>query len=1102
MLQGKSPHRIFLTGILLFLLLPLWSAYINYIPITVKQPDGTELNIFASGDEYYNWLHDKDGFTIKQNDKGWYVFVERSGDELVLTNLIASRDNPNLRNIVPWTNISAAKMGQKRRDRQQQMQDSGGNRAPTTGTINNLVIYIRFSDQSEFIQNQSYYGSMCNGTGNTMQAYFNEASYNALNVSTTFYPTPTTTVVSWQDSHPRGFYSPYNATSNTIGYQDTGTSTTREHTLLYNAVIGIRSLVPASLNIDSDSDGLVDNVCFIVQGSTDAWAQLLWPHRWSLTSFNVSINGKLVYDYNFQLSDFLDSGGNGVLCHEMFHSLGAPDLYHYTDNGISPVGAWDLMENDTNPPQHMGAYMKWKYGHWISSIPTITANGTYTLNPLTSSTGNCYRINSPSSTSQYFIVEYRRKAGTFENQLPSSGLLVYRINTDATDGNGNGPPDEVYIYRLNGTTTVNGAIASANFSAESGRTLINNATNPSPFLSTGAAGGLSIYNISSADSTISFTKGTLPAGMPTCDITAPLLGASFSLGDIVAINVTATDTAPGSIARVDFFLDGTLIPTYTDNSSPYAWAWDTAGISSGTHTIVATAIDSDNNATSDQVTFAVLAPASEGFETGAFNAYDWTQSGNLPWSVQAVEKYSGSYAAKSGILSANQTSTLAVILNITTAGNVSFFQKTFSQSIHNHDLLFFYIDNVQMGSWSRDAAWTMMSFPVSSGTHEFKWTYKKDGTANSGSDCAYLDHIIFPPHNVLILQTIIWSPSSFTQQLDLNQTAIQNLSIGNTGNHTLNYACYLPTGLSTVLDETFATTAIPTGWTHLHDVGTTDWIFTTGGHSSNPSTAFDGTYNALLYKSLSSATTKLITPSLDLAGANSATLTFWHAQKVWTSGQDTLRVYYRTTATGIWTLLNTYSSNITAWTQRTINLPNLTGTYYIGFQGITDYGYGVCLDKVVVTKQSCSATPWLLLDNANTFNGIIVAGGAANTIPISFNSSGLSYGIYNSTITVTSNSITNSTFTIPVTLTVQNLPPPGTPLNTSIASDPSTGDMTIAWSAASGNPTGYRIYQSTTPSFEPAETSLVGTKTAAETAITIPAASLPASAFFYVIAYR
>ncbi len=70
-----------------------------------------------------------------------------------------------------------------------------------------------------------------------------------------------------------------------------------------------------------------------------------------------------------------------IICHEMFHALGAPDLYHYYDNQeISPVGPWDLMESGFG---HMGAHMKWKYagGEWVTSIPEITTSGNYSLNP-------------------------------------------------------------------------------------------------------------------------------------------------------------------------------------------------------------------------------------------------------------------------------------------------------------------------------------------------------------------------------------------------------------------------------------------------------------------------------------------------------------------------------------------------------------------------------------------------------------------------------------------------------------------------------------------------------------------------------------------------
>jgi len=116
---------------------------------------------------------------------------------------------------------------------------------------------------------------------------------------------------------------------------------------------------------------------------------------------------------------------------------------------------------------------------------------------------------SPNSTTEYFVVEYRKKEGTFENILPGEGLLVYRINTSKT-GNAFGPPDEVYIYRPDGTLSEDGFRRLANFSADVGRTAINDITNPSSFLSDGGPGGLVISNIGAIGSTINFFVHVIP----------------------------------------------------------------------------------------------------------------------------------------------------------------------------------------------------------------------------------------------------------------------------------------------------------------------------------------------------------------------------------------------------------------------------------------------------------------------------------------------------------------------------------------------------------------------------------------------------------------
>jgi M6 family metalloprotease-like protein len=507
---------VILFALLLISFSSLQSAFIKDWSQDIKQPDGTVLHCFTSGDEFYSWLHDKDGFTILQDEKtGWYVYADKINGRLITTELKVGRTNPSVNGLTKGliTDRSIIEKDSELFIKARQMPKpqlvKGTDKMLGTnqGTINNIVIYIRFSDDQEFTDNTTTYENMFNApSSNSMKEYFKEASYNKLTVQTNFFPIPGgTTVVSFQDNRSRAYYQPY-STSNTIGYSggDNGAQRRdREHILLQNACNAVSSAIPAGLNIDYDSDGYVDNVCFIVYGSPTAWATLLWPHMWSLYSQTVTINGKRVWDYNFQIRSHTLQYGNGVLAHEMFHTLGSPDLYHYSYDGINPVGQWDLMESNANPPQHMGAYMKMKYGQWINSIPLITVAGTYTLNPVTSETNNAFRINSPRSTTEFFIVEYRRKSGQFENSLPGSGLLVYRIDS-TLNGNASGPPNEVYLYRPNGTTTQNGIINSANYSVETMRTAINNNTLPKAFLANGSDGDLNIDQIGSAGATISF----------------------------------------------------------------------------------------------------------------------------------------------------------------------------------------------------------------------------------------------------------------------------------------------------------------------------------------------------------------------------------------------------------------------------------------------------------------------------------------------------------------------------------------------------------------------------------------------------------------------
>ncbi|MCB5287868.1 MAG: M6 family metalloprotease domain-containing protein [Candidatus Cloacimonetes bacterium] len=558
----------------LFSLLALWlfAAPHRFLPLDVQQPDGSSLAIYASGDEFHNWLHDKDFYSIIQDEQGWYVYAAQDGEKVAPTELKVGRDLPSQRALSPGVNLSQ-RMIKQRYERMASMRDYGNARSPHFGDFNNVVIFIRFADDPEFTQQIGPYDNMFNNNAaaaNSMKNYFQSASYGQLTVDSSFYPIPVDNqILSYVDSHPRNYYRKQTA-SNPIGYDEDDYSerTDREHTLLANAVAYVENQIPISLVVDGDNDGYVDNVCFIIRGATEGWAELLWPHRWVLYGANAYIHGAQVWDFNFQLENSLSSSAASVLSHEMFHSLSAPDLYRYVNTTIDPIGSWDLMSGNTNPPQHMSVWMKKRYGQWVSEVPWITQSGTYTLSPVaSSSTNNIYRIASWVSGESY-VLEYRKPHGIYDGNIPGSGLLVYRLDP-SIEGNADGPPDELYIYRPGGLNpTTNGMLSQAAFSQQNGRTMISEYTSPSGFSGNNRAGGLYLYNVGLAGETISFE-----IRISNVQLASPRGGESFFGGTTKQIEWIAKSNS-GTVKLEFSSNDGatwSLIADTVHNSGSYSW---------------------------------------------------------------------------------------------------------------------------------------------------------------------------------------------------------------------------------------------------------------------------------------------------------------------------------------------------------------------------------------------------------------------------------------------------------------------------------------------------------------------------------------------------
>jgi hypothetical protein len=181
----------------------------------------------------------------------------------------------------------------------------------------------------------------------------------------------------------------------------------------------------------------------------------------------------------------------------------------------------------------------------------------------------------------------------------------------------------------------------------------------------------------------------------------------------------------------------TLTETPASGSTFAGWS----GACSGTGT---TCTGTMNSAVSVTATFAL---ADDGFPSGGSLPAGWIQpfGSNLPWVVTNDFAYAGSFSLKSGHIVNSQRSDISYMANFS-AGNVTFARKVSSETYF--DFLEFYIDGVLKGSWSGELDWTVVSFPISAGSHTLLWRYRKDGSVSAGGDAAWIDRVQLPSNRV------------------------------------------------------------------------------------------------------------------------------------------------------------------------------------------------------------------------------------------------------------------------------------------------------------------------------------------------------------------
>ena len=154
--------------------------------------------------------------------------------------------------------------------------------------------------------------------------------------------------------------------------------------------------------------------------------------------------------------------------------------------------------------------------------------------------------------------------------------------------------------------------------------------------------------------------------------------------------------------------------------------------------------------------------------------------------------------------------------------------------------------------------------------------------------------------------------------------------------------------------EDFEGGTMPAGWT---TDGPGSWSVGVGDYSTSTG-AGQGSYNALIKHGTTGNVTKLITPEIDLSTVASAELSFMHIQRSWSGDIDELRVYYRTSSSEAWTMLQEYTNAYGLWTtEEGIALPNPSSTYQIAFEHTDNYGYGLGIDAVSILPPATCPKP-------------------------------------------------------------------------------------------------------------------------------------------------
>ena len=428
-------------------------------PITVSQPDGTQLTIRMNGDADFNWVSTLDNVVLKQVGNGYYIANIDTNGMLSSSGTLAhdaDKRSPAEQSLCKKQDVKAFLTVNTRPERLAATRGFGGKSStsffPHTGSPRAIVLLVQFANRPFKVQPRKAFNQYLNSMADKHQDFGNAEDRNTGSVKKYFSD------MSGGKFKPQfDLYGPITMPKNVAYYGEGSSSMERYRELVSEACTMMDDSLDFS-KYDADKDGNVDLVYIIYAGYGESVSSIdstLWPKAFvcgtdikkdgkyvRLAGISNELNGRP--DGKYSSTSGLLINGVGLFCHEFSHCMGLPDFYPTvspqwtTANGKQDFDAydnqgmeeWDVMDNgiylyNGYSPTAYTAWEREKMG-WLT-IETLTKEGKVELKSIDEG-GKAYRIKNDKNTSgnEYYIVENIQAKG-WNYKLPASGMMVSHV---------------------------------------------------------------------------------------------------------------------------------------------------------------------------------------------------------------------------------------------------------------------------------------------------------------------------------------------------------------------------------------------------------------------------------------------------------------------------------------------------------------------------------------------------------------------------------------------------------------------------------------------------------------------------------------------------